>query len=103
MRSPLRFQRPFGTSLAWLAGALLLTVPGGEAAAVNTLTHYEIAELLAQLDPAQPYPGAEAEGQRGRAGTPKVPTLPYGWLDSRELEGAQRSELTEGEGDTSGG
>ena len=31
VRSPLRFQRPFGTSLAWLAGALLLTVPGGEA------------------------------------------------------------------------
>ena len=78
---------------------------GGElrAALARSSSLDEIAELLAQLDPAQPYPGAEAEGQRGRAGTPKVPTLPYGWLDSRELEGAQRSELTEGEGDTSGG
>jgi len=41
--------------------------------------------LIGTLDANQPYPGVDAEGQRGRAGTPKNPTLPYGWLDSREI------------------
>jgi nifR3 family TIM-barrel protein len=63
----------------------------------------QIDELLAQLDWSQPYPGADAEGQRGRAGTPKNPSLPYGWLDSRELQETQRAELTEAELSTSGG
>ena len=63
----------------------------------------EIADLLATLDRDAPYPGDAAEGQRGRAGTPKRPSLPDGWLSSRTLSGAEREELTEGEGDTSGG
>jgi hypothetical protein len=50
-----------------------------------------------------PYPGVGAEGPRGRAGTPKKPALPEHWLDSQELAGAERVNLTEGEGDTSGG
>ena len=41
--------------------------------------------------------------QRGRAGTPKRPSLPQGWLDSRDMGADARAELTEGEGDTSGG
>jgi nifR3 family TIM-barrel protein len=63
----------------------------------------QLDELLAQLDWDQPYPGADAEGQRGRAGTPKNPSLPYGWLDSRELQETHRAELTEAELSTSGG
>jgi nifR3 family TIM-barrel protein len=60
-------------------------------------------DLLGQLDPNQPYPGADAEGQRGRAGTPKNPSLPDRWLDSRELRETDRGELTEAELHHSGG
>ena len=63
----------------------------------------QLDDLLGQLDADQPYPGVGAEGPRGRAGTPKKPALPENWLDSRELDGVQRENLTEGEGDTSGG
>ncbi|WP_309617749.1 tRNA dihydrouridine synthase DusB [Salinibacterium sp.] len=63
----------------------------------------QLDELLAQLDGEQPYPGADAEGQRGRAGTPKRPSLPQGWLDSRELQETHRLELAEAELSTSGG
>jgi nifR3 family TIM-barrel protein len=63
----------------------------------------QLDDLLGTLDWSQPYPGVGAEGPRGRAGTPKKPALPAGWLDSRELAGTERANLTEGEGDTSGG
>ncbi|MFT2816496.1 tRNA dihydrouridine synthase DusB [Leifsonia sp. A12D58] len=63
----------------------------------------QLDDLLGQLDADQPYPGIGAEGPRGRAGTPKKPALPENWLNSRELDGVQRENLTEGEGDTSGG
>ncbi|MFJ6652418.1 tRNA dihydrouridine synthase DusB [Microbacterium sp. NPDC091313] len=63
----------------------------------------EIDDLLAQLDLGAPYPGAAAEGQRGRAGTPKRPALPEGWLDSREMGEAASRELAEAELETSGG
>jgi nifR3 family TIM-barrel protein len=70
-------------------------------ATVSTLA--EIDELLATLDLSAPYPGAAAEGQRGRAGTPKRPALPDGWLDSRELAAEASCELAEAELDHSGG
>ena len=78
---------------------------GGElrAALATSGSLAEIDDLLAQLDGDQPYPGADAEGQRGRAGTPKVPHLPDRWLDSRELQETHRADLTEAELDTSGG
>ena len=60
-------------------------------------------DLLAGLDWTQPYPGPDAEGQRGRAGTPKNPSLPDRWLDSRELQETHRAELTEAELHHSGG
>ena len=63
----------------------------------------EIDELLATLDLDAPYPGAAAEGQRGRAGTPKRPALPDGWLDSRELGAEASCALAEAELDHSGG
>lgn len=63
----------------------------------------EIDDLLAQLDHDAPYPGAGAEGQRGRAGTPKRTQLPDKWLDSHDIAADVASELTETEADTSGG
>ena len=63
----------------------------------------EIDDLLATLDLGAPYPGAAAEGQRGRAGTPKRPALPDGWLNSRELGAEASIALAEAELDHSGG
>ncbi|GAA2014233.1 tRNA dihydrouridine synthase DusB [Microbacterium ulmi] len=63
----------------------------------------EIDDLLATLELDAPYPGAAAEGQRGRAGTPKRPALPDGWLDSRDLGFAASCALAEAELDHSGG
>jgi nifR3 family TIM-barrel protein len=63
----------------------------------------EIDDLLGELDPDAPYPGAAAEGQRGRAGSPKRPALPEHWLDSRELGAAAAGELAGAELDHSGG
>ncbi|GAA1784588.1 tRNA dihydrouridine synthase DusB [Agromyces lapidis] len=60
-------------------------------------------DLLGTLDWSMPYPGEGAEGPRGRAGTPKNPTLPEGWLDSQELVGHDRVTLVDAELDTSGG
>ena len=63
----------------------------------------EIDDLLDTLDAHSPYPGAAAEGQRGRAGTPKRPALPDGWLSSRELGAEASSALADAELDHSGG
>ncbi|WP_127793317.1 tRNA dihydrouridine synthase DusB [Agromyces sp. LHK192] len=70
-------------------------------ATVDTLEHLD--DLLATLDWEMPYPGEGAEGPRGRAGTPKNPALPDGWLDSQELAGHDRVTLVDAELDTSGG
>nr|WP_139107798.1 MULTISPECIES: tRNA dihydrouridine synthase DusB [Oerskovia] len=78
---------------------------GGEArqglAMVSTLE--ELRGKLDALDLDQPYPGEAAEGQRGRAGSPKKPHLPYGWLDSRELSEEFEEKLREAELSVSGG
>jgi nifR3 family TIM-barrel protein len=78
---------------------------GGETRAALAMSSslQEIDDLIATLDADQPYPGREAEGPRGRAGSPKNPSLPYGWLDSRELGDSHRAELNEAELSTSGG
>lgn len=70
-------------------------------ATVESLT--QLDELLGTLDWSMPYPGEGAEGPRGRAGTPKKPALPDGWLDSQELVGHDRVTLVDAELDTSGG
>jgi nifR3 family TIM-barrel protein len=78
---------------------------GGElrAALATVESLQQMDDLLGTLDREQPYPGADAEGQRGRAGTPKNPVLPQGWLDSRELQETHQAELIEAELSTSGG
>ncbi|MBY6685349.1 tRNA dihydrouridine synthase DusB [Rhodococcus sp. BP-149] len=50
-------------------------------ATVSTLA--ELDELLARLDPTVPFP-ADAEGPRGRQGSPGAVSLPDGWLDDPE-------------------
>ncbi|MFN3538849.1 MAG: tRNA dihydrouridine synthase DusB, partial [Rhodococcus sp. (in: high G+C Gram-positive bacteria)] len=50
-------------------------------ALVSTLT--ELDDLLAQLDPTVPFP-KDAEGPRGRQGSPGAVSLPDGWLDDPE-------------------
>ncbi|WP_228495279.1 tRNA dihydrouridine synthase DusB [Microbacterium sp. VKM Ac-2870] len=78
---------------------------GGETraqlATASSLT--EIDDLIATLDLDAPYPGSAAEGQRGRAGTPKRPALPDGWLLTREMSGDAARALADAEVDTSGG
>ncbi|MPV37949.1 tRNA dihydrouridine synthase DusB [Georgenia subflava] len=80
-------------------------VVGGEArhdlGLVSSLA--ELDERLAALDLDQPYPGEGAEGPRGRAGTPKQPHLPDGWLSSREMDAELRAMLAQAELSVSGG
>ncbi|MBN9177143.1 MAG: tRNA dihydrouridine synthase DusB [Microbacterium sp.] len=78
---------------------------GGElrAALATASTLAEIDDLLGAMDLDAPYPGAAAEGQRGRAGTPKRPALPDRWLDTREMAGDDARTLADAELDTSGG
>lgn len=63
----------------------------------------EIDSWIAQLDRDMPYPGADAEGQRGRAGSPKSPHVPDGWLDSRTVSAEHQGELCLAEVGVSGG
>lgn len=78
---------------------------GGETRAALAMSSslQEIDDLLGTLDHDQPYPGADAEGQRGRAGTPKIPSLPDRWLDSREIAEGMRAEVADAELHNSGG
>ncbi len=70
-------------------------------AMVNSLA--EMDEIFATMDRAMPYPGEDAEGPRGRAGAPKRPILPEGWLLSRDSAHIDFAELAEAERDDSGG
>ncbi|MBO1902639.1 tRNA dihydrouridine synthase DusB [Leucobacter weissii] len=59
--------------------------------------------IFAGMDRAQPYPGEGAEGPRGRAGSPKRPMLPDGWLRDRSSAGLDYAQLAEAERDDGGG
>lgn len=63
----------------------------------------ELAAMRERLPESVPYPGGAVEGPRGRAGAPRRPHLPEGWLDSPHLTQAQRAELLAAESDVSGG
>jgi nifR3 family TIM-barrel protein len=60
-------------------------------------------EIVAGLDGNLPYPGEPAEGPRGRAGSPRRVSLPEGWLDDRELDGAGAQDVLAAELSVSGG
>lgn len=63
----------------------------------------EIDDFLGQLDHDAPYPGADAEGPRGRAGHPKRTALPDRWLESRDVDSEFRKVLAAAELHHSGG
>ena len=65
-------------------------------------TRAELADLLRTLDFDAPYPEAAA-GPRGRAGSPKRPHLPDGWLDTRTVSSAQAEDLHLADGDGGSG
>ena len=77
---------------------------GGEtrSALARVSTLQEIDDILGTLGDA-PYPGAPAEGQRGRSGTPKRTALPDGWLDSREVASDVTDMMRGAEVENSGG
>ncbi len=77
---------------------------GGESRRnLNLVTSLEDLETrLNELDLDQAYPPS-AEGARGRAGTPKKPHLPHGWLDSQQLTEEEREGLKAAEDGVSGG
>ena len=60
-------------------------------------------DLIAGLDLEAPWPGEPAEGQRGRAGSPRRVALPDGWLDSQELNEASAAVVAQAELSVSGG
>lgn len=62
----------------------------------------QMDEILSVLDRDAPFP-EDAEGPRGRLGGAKACSLPERWLDSRLLEGNQRSMLADAELGVSGG
>lgn len=62
----------------------------------------ELRALADGLEDA-PWPGAGAEGPRGRSGSPKRAVLPQGWLDSRQLLDSENADLAAAELDVSGG
>jgi hypothetical protein len=70
-------------------------------ASVENLEHMD--QILGTLDRSMPYPGEEAEGPRGRAGSVKSCALPEHWLDSRELGESAKQSLLEAELSVSGG
>ncbi|MCE1179529.1 MAG: tRNA dihydrouridine synthase DusB [Micrococcales bacterium] len=70
-------------------------------ALVNTLA--DLDELIATLDPSVPWPGEAAEGQRGRAGSPRVVALPDRWLESQSLSDDDQAQVAQAELSVSGG
>jgi len=62
-----------------------------------------LEDMIAALDLDAPWPGEPAEGQRGRAGSPRRVALPDGWLGSRELNEASAAVVAEAELSVSGG
>jgi nifR3 family TIM-barrel protein len=60
-------------------------------------------DLIAALDLDATWPGEPAEGQRGRAGSPRRVALPDAWLDSRELNEACAAMVAGAEQSVSGG
>jgi len=60
-------------------------------------------DLISALDLDLPWPGEPAEGQRGRAGSPRRVALPDGWLDSQHLNEASAAVVAQAELSVSGG
>ncbi len=70
-------------------------------ALVDTLA--DVDDLVGSLPADAPWPGAPAEGPRGRAGSPRQVALPDGWLDTQELTGESARIVAQAELSVSGG
>ena len=72
---------------------------------VGTLAdlHEALTSMRRRLPEEVPYPGEAVEGPRGRAGAPKRPHLPDGWLETPWLTREQKALLLDAESDLSGG
>lgn len=68
---------------------------------VETLGSVE--ELVNELDAAQPWPGPDAEGPRGRGGGPRRVALPDGWLETQAITAPHEAMLRHAELGVSGG
>lgn len=68
---------------------------------VDTLV--QLRALLDSLPLEAPYPGADAEGARGRQGSPKKPHVPEGWLATQDITPDIEVRLREAELSISGG
>jgi nifR3 family TIM-barrel protein len=68
---------------------------------VETLA--ELRGFLDSMDLDSAYPGDDAEGPRGRQGSPRQPSCPDGWLDSQDLTPELELRLREAELSVSGG
>lgn len=62
---------------------------------VESIAHLD--EIFGTMDAEMPYPGIGAEGQRGRAGSPKRVHLPDGWLDSRTCDTIDMADMVAAE------
>lgn len=63
----------------------------------------QLRALLDSLPLDAPYPGADAEGARGRQGSPKKPHVPDGWLTTQDITPDIELRLREAELSVSGG
>lgn len=63
----------------------------------------DLDEKLSRLDLNAPFPDSGVEGPRGRAGHPKRPHVPEGWMDTREITPDIAARLHEAELAVSGG
>jgi len=63
----------------------------------------QLRSILDSMELDAPYPGMDAEGPRGRQGTPRQPACPEGWLDTRDITADLERRLQEAELSVSGG
>jgi hypothetical protein len=72
--------------------------------ALGTVTSLaELDSLLEQIDPCQEFDAVVGGRPRGRTSGGRRPTLPDGWLDSREMDDPAAAELAGAELCVSGG
>ena len=98
----LRACRDIRKHIAWyLKGFPAGSTVRNQLALVDSLQALD--DLVGTMDLDAPWPGDAAEGQRGRAGSPRVVALPENWLRSRELDAAQHAAVAQAELSVSGG
>ncbi len=98
----LRACRDIRKHIAWyLKGFPAGSTVRNQLALVDSLAALD--RLIATMDLDAPWPGEPAEGQRGRAGSPRVVALPENWLRGRELDAAQQAQVAQAELSVSGG